>query len=255
MKKKTIIKIVLLIITVIILAFLWEGLTSFFGNPITKMVAKGKINDHLEEKLPGRDDLQIGEIQYNFKTGQYHTEVRSTLSKDTRFNVEWFPNRLIRDSYDDDVASGFNTASRLYSQASKELSSRLEDLGERRVYFQLPERSSLPSYPLDVSYEKELIRATNLTVELKGDERGAENAAKVSSEIFKVIEEEGFILEELDLILSAPDGTHSYQVLNMKVSDAEDKNLLERLLELEEEFHQDPDGSFRREGFKVIIRE
>ena len=64
-------KWILLAIAALLLAVILFFYVSFNGNFVTKMVAKGKVQDFVEETYKGHN-MQFVDSGYNFKDGRYY---------------------------------------------------------------------------------------------------------------------------------------------------------------------------------------
>lgn len=116
MKKQT--KLLLLAVGIVFVGgglFLVNG---FFGNPVSKMLAKNSAENYISENDSERDFV-IDNVFYNFKDGYYHAKIKSTSSIDTYFTLSFSKNKLMYNSYEDDVLSGWNTYQRINSEYSE----------------------------------------------------------------------------------------------------------------------------------------
>lgn len=110
---KRIVKITALIFAVVLLVAGCVFANAFFGNPISKAVAANRAEKHLEE-IYSDTDFEIERVSYNFKDGDYHAYVFSPSSIDSHFTIilnAW--GKLLHDTYEDRVLSGYNTADRI----------------------------------------------------------------------------------------------------------------------------------------------
>lgn len=76
MKKLNKKKIVYLVILIVIVGFLLTMYNNLNGNPISKAIAKGKIQRYIEETYPDKD-FNIDKMGYNFKFTNYYATVIS----------------------------------------------------------------------------------------------------------------------------------------------------------------------------------
>jgi len=83
----------------------------FFGNPVSKLLAKNATEKYVAEKYP---DCYITKVGYNFKNGDYYANVQKEGSTDINFFVytDWFGN-IGYDAYDSYVTEKQNTKSRM----------------------------------------------------------------------------------------------------------------------------------------------
>jgi|SRR5690625_295425 len=116
MKKKT--KILIIVGCIVIVGgSLWFA-NSIYGNPISKKMAKNSAEKYITDIYSERD-FEIEDVVYSFKDGYYHVKVNSPSSIDTHFEVSMSWNKVVYDSYEDDVLSGWNTYERIDYDYSK----------------------------------------------------------------------------------------------------------------------------------------
>ena len=86
---------------------------SLLGNPISESLAKNTAEKYVSDTYKDTD-YELEEVTYSFKDGYYHAHVTSKSSVDTHFEllINGF-GKLKYDNYDQNVKSGWNTASRL----------------------------------------------------------------------------------------------------------------------------------------------
>ena len=130
MKKST---KVLLIVSCICIGiaglWIWNGIN---GNPVSKMVAKKKVEEYITDTY-SKEDFVIEDVFYNFKTGDYEAQVKSPSSIDTHFTISVHWNKVTLDSYELDVLSGWNTYERI----------------DRAYMDMVDERFDNPAFPLE----------------------------------------------------------------------------------------------------------
>lgn len=112
-------KIILYTLLVLLLGIVLFALLSFYGNPISKIMADKAADEYL--KTHYRDlDLVHERAYYNFKDGTYVVELWDKNSVDTKFTLEYDSfGKMKRDTYDERL---FNTFRRYMGF--------LDDLGE-----------------------------------------------------------------------------------------------------------------------------
>lgn len=100
------IKIILYTLLVLLLGIVLFALLSFYGNPISKIMADKAADEYL--KTHYRDlDLVHERAYYNFKDGTYVVELWDKNSVDTKFTLEYDSfGKMKRDTYDERL---FNT--------------------------------------------------------------------------------------------------------------------------------------------------
>ena len=97
---------------VLIGGILWFA-NGIIGNPISKALANNTAKKYVSENYSDME-IEISDVSYNFKDGNYHVDVKSTTSKDTYFTLSLSSlGKLQYDSYEDDVVKKFNTYRRL----------------------------------------------------------------------------------------------------------------------------------------------
>lgn len=121
----------------LIIIVLWFA-NGLLGNPISKMVANNTSKQYVAKNYPNME-LNISDAIYNFKTGDYHVEVKSPTSKDTYFSLTISPfGKLIGDSYENDVLDKYNTLNRIdsaYSSKVKEVFESKDFPYKSDIYF------------------------------------------------------------------------------------------------------------------------
>jgi len=75
-------------------------------------MAKGTVQKYIAENY-NDTDYTVYDVHYNFKDGYYHARVISLTSDDTHFEVRVSHNKVVNDSYEHDVLSGWNTWQRV----------------------------------------------------------------------------------------------------------------------------------------------
>jgi hypothetical protein len=113
-----------------ILGLIVSVVISFYGNPVTKLVATSQIRSYVEKNYPDID-LEVAKAGYNFKFQDYVSRVQSNTSVDTEFSVNWHKGK-IDDSYEIDVLKRYNT----YQRLQRELSDVVEAVISREFPYQ-----------------------------------------------------------------------------------------------------------------------
>ena len=97
MKKFNKKKIIYLAILILIIGFLLSMYNSFNGNPISKAIAKGKIEKYIKGTYPEKD-FKIKNVGYKFKFSNYYAQVVS--EKDgLKFNIDIRKDNSFYDEY------------------------------------------------------------------------------------------------------------------------------------------------------------
>lgn len=104
---------------------LWFA-NGFLGNPISRAIANNSARKYIETNYPNMK-LEVSEVSYSFKDGNYHAYIKSPTSKDTHFSVNISPlGKVGYDSYEDEVVKKYNT----YTRISELYNSKVKDAFE-----------------------------------------------------------------------------------------------------------------------------
>lgn len=113
MKKFT--KWLCIVLIIAVLAVVLFFVNAFFGNPISKNIARINASRYLEDNF-GDSHYRISNVGHDIKTGGYYAFVDSPTSRDSYFTIffdEW--GRYYGDTYED-VTSKYTTLSRINDQ-------------------------------------------------------------------------------------------------------------------------------------------
>ena len=111
---------------VLIGGILWFA-SGILGNPISKVLANNTAKKYIDKNY-SHMNLNISEVSYNFKDGNYHTDVKLSTSKDTYFTISISPlGKIQYDSYEDDVTSKNNTYKRINDEYDEKVEEVFED--------------------------------------------------------------------------------------------------------------------------------
>lgn len=177
------------------LAFLLAVINNFTGNPISASLAKKAAGKYLDETY-GDLSLQIGNADYNFKVGEYHIFVQSSVSGDTAFTIAADRGgRIIRDDYQSEVEEHVTTYRRLDQELREtawEIIGGGLDYDFEYLSFSFGEESHLMELELDMKLDIQkppfpLI----VNVTLFSDEVSYGNIAEVSKSLESVLNEQG----------------------------------------------------------------
>ena len=111
-----------IIVTVIILAFcafILDFINSFYGNPISKALAKNAAEKYMNENYKELN-MELQSAGYNFKFDHYYVHYQSANSIDTTFSV--YVNsfgKVLSDDYEYEVANHFTTYRRFERELRK----------------------------------------------------------------------------------------------------------------------------------------
>ena len=88
----------------------------FFGNPVSKFLAKNAAEKLIEEEHSDKD-FYVERVFYDFKVSNYHIRVVSDESPDSSFTVvAGFFGDISYDTYDDVITNKRNTADRIWKE-------------------------------------------------------------------------------------------------------------------------------------------
>ena len=127
--KIVVVKVVVIAI-VIITTLLLHFVNGFFGNPISRSLAKIGAGRYICEKYP-QLDLNVERVGYNFKSGRYFAFVQSRTSEDTAFLVHLDSlGHALDDNYDKEVRGHLTTWRRLsrelYTKSGERIKNSLD---------------------------------------------------------------------------------------------------------------------------------
>lgn len=111
--RNKILKILAALTAVILICLIAIFSNSLMGNPISKALARKTAINYIAENYPD-PKFYLDRLSYNFKDGNYNAYIKYRGSTDIYFTVFiGMYGNIKRDSYEDDVVSGFNTLYRL----------------------------------------------------------------------------------------------------------------------------------------------
>ena len=102
-------------------------LVAYTGDPVTKHLAMNTAEIYANETYPGYDIRAVAASARHWF--RYEVIVDSSISEDTSFLVEVEQGRVTGDSYDDMVANGGNTWSRIMVQLDGSVTEALSNAG------------------------------------------------------------------------------------------------------------------------------
>ena len=250
------VKIISIVTGVIILAIGLLIANSLLGNPVSKMVAKNSAQKYLEETY-SEEDFIIEDIFYNFKDGAYNVKVISPSSIDSHFYLTIPFKKVVRDSYEDDVLSGWNTYQRIDEEYRKTVESVFSaedfpiesdiDFGTIELLEEnAPDNFEQPDYgvqleelELDKMYDvKKLAKTTgHLVYYAEEKEISFENASEYLMNIKNELDEAGIPFYAIDFVLqnSKEDSGKPYEdnasihTSNFLYDDIYEEDLAERI--------------------------
>ena len=263
--KKKILKVLALVVAIALIIGIGLFANALVGNPVSKYLATKSANEYIKTTYSDKD-FQIEEVNYDFKTGGYYARVTSPTSIDSHFSLsfEWM-GKLVRDGYDDDVTSGWNTRRRINDEY-KEIVDKVFannqfpgflDISDGLIQFTSDENVEDPSIPeyaiitetlkIDAVYDiKELgAKAGKLTVYIDDKTVTEEKLAEILLTIKTNFDNSGVTFYAIDCVLEEPktemeaDGTPKesprVEVMDFLYSDIYEEGLVERVREANQE--------------------
>ena len=251
--KKTV-KIVAGVLAITLIGFLIFIANGFLGNPISKALAERAGLNHIEKTYPD-SNLQVEKVNYNFKTGGYFALIKSPTSIDTHFSVDIsLTGRVLRDSYETDVLSGWNTWQRIDSEYRNMTDKIFEapdypyishiDFGSLKMKMADSEIGasgldygiSMEDLELDRKYDiKKLAKtAGHITVYIQDEEISVEKACEVLLGLKKIFDDADVPFYAIDFVLLKPrkdDGTPNEDKTELRINDFLYKDIYEDGLE------------------------
>ena len=193
-------KIIYFVILVGILAFLFSIYNAFNSNPISKGIAKNKLNKYIEENYSDRDFI-IKDVIYNFKFSEYYGRVISQ-EEGLDYNITLSKNGNIIDLYKE---NGFIEDVELNNRFNKNVEEDFKEGLKYKVSFN--KDGNMNDYLFayfniiqgkykdrDIQYSKELddkfLIQLNIHDEKDGDYR--DRFVDLASEIIKYAESNGY---------------------------------------------------------------
>lgn len=259
--KKKILKVLALILAIVLIIGIGLFANALVGNPVSKFLATKSAEEHIEKNYADKD-FQIEEVNFDFKTGGYYARITSPTSIDSHFSLsfDWM-GKLVRDCYDDDVTSGWNTRRRINDEY-KEIVDKVFannqfpgflDISDGLIQFTSDENVEDPSIPeyaiitetlkIDAVYDiKELgAKAGKLTVYIDDKTVTEEKLAEILLTIKTNFDNSGVTFYAIDCVLEEPktemeaDGTPKesprVEVMDFLYSDIYEDGLVERVRE------------------------
>ena len=259
--KKKVLKALALILAIVLIIGIGLFANALVGNPVSKFLATKSAEEHIEKNYADKD-FQIEEVNFDFKTGGYYARITSPTSIDSHFSLsfDWM-GKLVRDCYDDDVTSGWNTRRRINDEY-KEIVDKVFannqfpgflDISDGLIQFTSDENVEDPSIPeyaiitetlkIDAVYDiKELgAKAGKLTVYIDDKTVTEEKLAEILLTIKTNFDNSGVTFYAIDCVLEEPktemeaDGTPKesprVEVMDFLYSDIYEDGLVERVRE------------------------
>ncbi len=256
--KRKIIKITEAVVSVALILVIVFFANAFFGNPVSRALAKSTAEKYLAETYDGTD-YYIDDVRFNFKTGAYHAFIKSPSSIDTEFSLYMTMSGKLRlDTYED-VENRFTTAQRLDAEYRKLTDSVFESadfpyscsisFGSLEIH---PDEyinsgyDDIPDYAinqkeleLDKVYDINELgkKAGRLVIYVESDTVTAEKAAETMLGIKGVFDAEGVSFAAMDFVLehlkpaSGDKAGEEVRVENFSYDEITEEGLAERIAE------------------------
>ena len=253
--KKRILKITALVLAIVLIVGVGLFANSLVGNPISEALARNTAKKYISETYSGTDYV-LESVSYSFKDGYYHAYVSSPSSVDTSFPlyINGF-GKLKYDNYENNVTSGWNTATRLGGDYRRAVDAIIEsssfpcsiNFGYGELVFISLEDMDVPEVPeyafitneltLDAYYNVSELgaRSGRLTLYLKDENVSSERLAEMLLDIRKCFDDAGIGFYSIDCVLEYPqteDGVYLYgrvEVMEFRYSDIYEDGLIERV--------------------------
>lgn len=239
---KKIIKIAAGVVAIALISALLLIANGLLGNPVSKALAERAALKHIEKTYPDLN-LQLEKVNYSFKTGGYYALIKSPTSIDTHFSTDIsLAGKILRDSYETDVLSGWNTYQRIDSEYRIMTDKIFEapdypyishiDFGslkmkevDREVESSGPDYGiSIEDLELDKKYDvKELAKTTgHITVYIQKEEVTVEKAGEVLLDLKEIFDMADVPFYSINFVLQKPrsdDGTPNEDKTELRVND------------------------------------
>ena len=252
--KKRILKIAALVVAVVLMIGVCYFANGLVGNPVSKSLAKNTAEKYVGDNYG--EDYEIERVSFSFKDGYYHAFVSSESSIDGDFTLlidMWGKLRI--DTYEDRVASGWNTADRI----GREYRSRVdavfdsqafpytEHIGYGDIEFisrEYKDAPTVPSYAFitddltpNILYDiNELgAKAGKLTVYIDDGTVSVDRMAEILIEIRRVFDDAGVRFYAIDCVLESPksiEGERNHErveVMDFLYSDIYEEGMIQRV--------------------------
>lgn len=115
MKRKAL-KIIALILALVLIGGISWFANALVGNPVSKYLAGKNAEKYISEIYP-EEDFLVREVRYDFKVCGYYAKIYSPRSIDSDFELRIdFIGKVLYDTYEYNVLTGENTASRINNE-------------------------------------------------------------------------------------------------------------------------------------------
>lgn len=193
---------------------------AFVGNPISSFRAKKTIEKYIEENYQN-NDFELGKVKYNFKDGDYVSNIESKSSIDTKFVVQYKIGQIYSDDYESRVLGKFNTSMRLSEEFSNVIETFiLEAVGyENKVSIN---NKSISGVKLDMDLDESLFINEKIILTLYLENSSEEEVVKALTIIHNKLVEEGYVFSEYNLFVKGED---YFSLSGIKAEDIQEVNV------------------------------
>lgn len=235
--KKVTLKIIIASVILMLIGGMLFIANSFFGNPVSAMMADRAIRQYVDENYSFLD-LEVEKARYNFKTGSYMARAKSKTSIDTRFAIYYRKGKVYRDDYESYVLSKFNTLKRLseeYSDIAQNIVAA--ELGYKNnttmvMYNKNEYKDGDDILELDMEFNKALPLDAEVTIRIGLEDSSLEEITKILTKAHKAFVENDCYFSEYGLFA---ENDKSYVMVHgvspEHIESGELKSLLERAIE------------------------
>lgn len=197
--KKTI-KIIAAIVAIVLIGGILYVTNEFVGNPISKALAKRKMEEYIAENYDHLD-LEIVETGYNFKFSNYYGLVQSKTSEDTRFYVDYRKGKIVSDDYSFMVEEKENTIQRLEKEYSKHIQKVISnELGyqenKSKVFYMTDENELKDYFELDMPFDPDLPVEARVFISVDLTEPSIKEVAKIIEDAYAAFNNNEYYFSE-----------------------------------------------------------
>ena len=200
---------------------------SFTGNPVSSFIAEKKSAEYVKSRYSDNGRLEIKDVSYNFKIGQYMVRFQDRDSEDIWFNVFYREGEgVVGDDYEYMVDKRETTLLRLQDELAEKAVPIVKKIADKRnfdmsrCYVALDEyfyggkngeKAEIP--PLNTPYSKELGLEGSYLIDFSSKENlDVQDMADVINEIYSELKAEGFSVMSIYTAFYMPEGEVSVTV-------------------------------------------
>ena len=147
--KKIAIKFAVILVAFLLVGAATDIYTDIFGNPLSKQKSENNIISYIIDNY-ATNNFSVSDIVYDRENKEYGAVIEFTDSEDSVFYVAYSPkDNMIKDTYIDNVASGYNTFIRLNAEYGRIVSNALSEYytDDNVMYYgELGKNTSLSDY-------------------------------------------------------------------------------------------------------------